>query len=140
MTDGTRVLKTVAVPLAIALVFLFFVPKMCSKVMGSKKLRPPTPTASAAADTALHISSDSPDAPASRSVNYPAGLDAQRVQYLIEINERFAVIAMAEMFNTFNNANNVNPLIAPALFNFDGFLREGVGDPRQVQLAVKLTF
>jgi hypothetical protein len=45
-----------------------------------------------------------------------------------------------EMFNTFNNANNVNPLSTPALFNFDGFLRTGVGDPRQVQLAVKLTF
>ena len=45
-----------------------------------------------------------------------------------------------EMFNTFNNENNVNPLSAPALFNFDGFLRAGVGDPRQVQLAVKVTF
>jgi hypothetical protein len=32
------------------------------------------------------------------------------------------------MFNTFNNANNVNPLSTPALFNFDGFLRQGVGD------------
>ena len=28
----------------------------------------------------------------------------------------------------------------PALFNFDGFLRTGVGDPRQVQLSVKLVF
>jgi len=45
-----------------------------------------------------------------------------------------------EMFNTFNNGNNINPLSAPALFNFDGFLRTGVGDPRQVQLSVKLTF
>ncbi|MBF8301606.1 MAG: enterobactin receptor protein, partial [Acidobacteria bacterium] len=27
-----------------------------------------------------------------------------------------------EMFNTFNNANNINPLTTPALFNFDGFL------------------
>ena len=27
-----------------------------------------------------------------------------------------------------------------ALFNFDGFLRQGVGDPRQVQLAVKVAF
>ena len=44
------------------------------------------------------------------------------------------------MFNTFNNANNINPLTTPALFNFDGFLRTGVGDPRQVQLAVKFTF
>jgi hypothetical protein len=45
-----------------------------------------------------------------------------------------------EMFNTFNNDNNINPLSTPALFNFDGFLRTGVGDPRQVQLAVKVTF
>jgi hypothetical protein len=50
------------------------------------------------------------------------------------------LIPTIEMFNTFNNANNVNPLSTPALFNFDGFLRTGVGDPRQVQLAVKLTF
>jgi len=34
----------------------------------------------------------------------------------------------------------VNPLTSVALFNFDGFLRQGVGDPRQVQLAVKFTF
>jgi hypothetical protein len=34
------------------------------------------------------------------------------------------------MFNTFNNDNNVNPLSTPALFNFDGFLRTGVRDPR----------
>ena len=45
-----------------------------------------------------------------------------------------------EMFNTFNNANNINPLTTPALFDFSGFLRTGVGDPRQVQLAVKFVF
>ena len=45
-----------------------------------------------------------------------------------------------EMFNTFNNANNVNPLTTVALFNFDGFLRQGVGDPRQMQIAVKFVF
>ena len=45
-----------------------------------------------------------------------------------------------EMFNTFNNANNINPLTTPALFNFDGFLRTGAGDPRQVQLSVKVVF
>jgi len=50
------------------------------------------------------------------------------------------IIPSLEMFNTFNNANNVNPLSTPALFNFDGFLRTGVGDPRQAQLAVKVTF
>jgi hypothetical protein len=54
--------------------------------------------------------------------------------------ERYAVIPIAEMFNTFNNANNVNPLTTPGLFNFDGFLRQGVGDPHTIQLAVKFVF
>jgi hypothetical protein len=53
---------------------------------------------------------------------------------------RLEVTPVLEMFNTFNNANNINPLSVPALFNFDGFLRTGIGDPRQVQLAVKFTF
>ena len=53
------------------------------------------------------------------------------------------------MFNTFNSRNYINSsflpgnqksLVAPSLFNFDGFLRQGVGDPRQVQLSVRLLF
>src|SRR5256885_4658291 len=54
--------------------------------------------------------------------------------------EKCALVPIVEMFNTFNNANNINPLSTPGLFNFDGFLRQGVGDPRVVQLAVKLVF
>jgi len=54
--------------------------------------------------------------------------------------ERYALIPQIEMFNSFNNKNNVNPLVSPALFNFDGFLRQGVGDPLQVQLSVKFLF
>jgi hypothetical protein len=42
--------------------------------------------------------------------------------------------------NSFNNGNNINPLVTPGLFNFDGFLRPGVGDPLEVQLSVKFTF
>lgn len=56
------------------------------------------------------------------------------------VSPKLEITPMIEMFNTFNNANNINPLSTPALFNFDGFLRTGVGDPRQVQLAVKVTF
>ncbi len=63
-----------------------------------------------------------------------------RVQRAFRIGTDYQIIPSLEMFNTFNNANNVNPLTTPALFNFDGFLRTGVGDPRQVQLAVKFTF
>jgi carboxypeptidase family protein/TonB-dependent receptor-like protein len=63
-----------------------------------------------------------------------------RIQRPFKFGERYALIPILEMFNTFNNANNINPLSTPGLFNFDGFLRTGVGDPRQLQLAVKFTF
>jgi len=52
----------------------------------------------------------------------------------------YELTPIIEMFNTFNNTNNINALTTNLLFNFDGFLRTGVGDPRQVQLAVKFTF
>jgi len=63
-----------------------------------------------------------------------------RLQRPIRVGMRVDIIPSVEMFNTLNNANNVNPLTTPALFNFDGFLRQGVGDPRQVQVAIKMTF
>ncbi|HEV2985262.1 MAG TPA: TonB-dependent receptor [Vicinamibacterales bacterium] len=63
-----------------------------------------------------------------------------RLQRAFRVGVSTQIIPSLEMFNTFNNANNVNPLTTPALFNFDGFLRQGVGDPRQAQLAVKVTF
>ena len=63
-----------------------------------------------------------------------------RIARPVKFGDRYALVPTLEMFNTFNSKNNVNPLSTPALFNFDGFLRAGVGDPRQVQLAVKFTF
>ena len=63
-----------------------------------------------------------------------------RLQRAFRVGKTIDVIPSLEMFNTFNNANNVNPLSTAGLFNFDGFLRQGVGDPRQVQLALKVTF
>ena len=63
-----------------------------------------------------------------------------RISRTFRFGDRYELIPTLEMFNTFNNENNINPLVTPALFNFDGFLRLGVGDPRQVQLAVKFVF
>ncbi len=66
-----------------------------------------------------------------------------------KFGERYQLIPTMEMFNTFNNDNrinslsgagNQNSLTAPSLFNFDGFLRQGVGDPRQLQLAIRFLF
>jgi len=63
-----------------------------------------------------------------------------RLQRPFHFTESVALIPIFEMFNTFNTENNINPLVTPGLFNFDGFLRQGVGDPRIVQLAVKFVF
>ena len=63
-----------------------------------------------------------------------------RLQRAFGVGTTVQIIPSVEMFNTFNNANNVNRLTTPALCNFDGFLRQGVGDPRQLQLAVKVAF
>jgi len=57
-----------------------------------------------------------------------------------QLGERMQIIPKLEIFNLFNNKNNVNPLSTPGLFNFDGFLREGVGDPREAQLSLRFEF
>ena len=72
-----------------------------------------------------------------------------RLSRRFKFGERYALIPTLEMFNTFNSKNrinalsgagNQNSLTAPSLFSFDGFLRQGVGDPRQLQLSVKFVF
>lgn len=62
------------------------------------------------------------------------------IQRPISLGERMRIIPKLEMFNAFNNKNNVSSSAAPVLFNFDGFLREGVGDPRQAQISVRFEF
>jgi hypothetical protein len=56
------------------------------------------------------------------------------------IGDKYLLVPRVEVFNTFNNTNNINPLSTPALFNFDGFLRLGVGDPLQAQLSLRFVF
>ncbi len=69
-----------------------------------------------------------------------------RIQRPFRLGDRVQIIPVIEMFNTFNNDNliiqdvNSGTPTTGGLFNFDGFLRQGSGDPRQLQLAVKFTF
>jgi hypothetical protein len=55
-------------------------------------------------------------------------------------DRKLELVPRVEVFNTFNNTNNLNPLSSPALFDFSGFLRVGVGDPRQAQLSLRFVF
>jgi hypothetical protein len=45
-----------------------------------------------------------------------------------------------DTFNLFNSKNLKQPQNGNLLFNFDGTLTSGLGDPRQAQLGVKLLF
>jgi hypothetical protein len=65
-----------------------------------------------------------------------------RLQWPIHLGskDRFELIPIVEAFNLTNSTNNVNPLSSDLLFNFDGFLRKGIGDPRQIQFAMRFVF
>jgi hypothetical protein len=47
---------------------------------------------------------------------------------------------IAEVFNLFNNKNLKKPGAVGLLFNFDGTVQSGLGDPRQAQLGVRVVF
>jgi hypothetical protein len=58
------------------------------------------------------------------------------------LGERFQLIPKVEVFNLFNNKNNINTISGSGtpLFDFDGFIRQGVGDPREAQLSIRFQF
>ncbi len=58
------------------------------------------------------------------------------------LGERYQIIPKVEVFNLFNNKNNINTISGSGtpLFDFDGFIRQGVGDPREAQLSVRFQF
>ncbi len=56
-----------------------------------------------------------------------------------KIGEKVTIEAIFEAFNLFNN-RNVKSVPGPLTFNFDGTVTAGFGDPRQVQLGVRVVF
>ncbi|HVS31766.1 MAG TPA: carboxypeptidase regulatory-like domain-containing protein [Thermoanaerobaculia bacterium] len=45
-----------------------------------------------------------------------------------------------DVFNLFNSKNLRRPEVTNLIFNFDGTVQSGVGDPRQIQLGVRLLY
>lgn len=92
MTDGTRILRTVGVPVVIAVVLLFMLPKMCARaVLVSKERKEKAERAAG-----LHIESTQ------KPVSYPAGLDSERIRYLVEIDARFSAPYTARVRKKFD--------------------------------------
>jgi hypothetical protein len=81
MTDETRILRTVGIPIVIGIVLLVAIPKTCAKAVIASKAR----QEKTAHEKGLHIESTQ------KPVSYPSGLDADRIRYLVETDTGFSM-------------------------------------------------
>ncbi len=63
-----------------------------------------------------------------------------RVDKNFRLSERFVLQGIIDVFNLQNRANPKHPETTGLLFNFDGTVQSGLGDPRQAQLGLRLVF
>ena len=63
-----------------------------------------------------------------------------RVNKNFKLSDRVQLQAIADVFNLTNRANPKHPETTSLLFNFDGTVQSGLGDPRQAQLGLRLIF
>ena len=63
-----------------------------------------------------------------------------RLSRPFRISGRKQVEALVEVFNVLNRDNFRDPSSASLLFNFDGTIRNGLGDPRQIQVGLRYGF
>lgn len=63
-----------------------------------------------------------------------------RAAKTFSLSERFRLQAIVDVFNLTNRANPKHPETTSLLFNFDGTVQSGLGDPRQAQLGLRLLF
>jgi hypothetical protein len=57
-----------------------------------------------------------------------------------KLSDRFTLQAIVDAFNLTNSSNPKHPETTGLLFNFDGTVQSGLGDPRQAQLGLRLIF
>ena len=53
---------------------------------------------------------------------------------------RLTIQPSLDVFNVFNSANFRRPEVTNLIFNFDGTVQSGNGDPRQAQLGLRILF
>jgi hypothetical protein len=74
-----------------------------------------------------------------RRDNSFAGWDLRLTKGL-RINSSQSIEAIVEVFNVLGRNNFRDPAFGSLLFNFDGTIRNGLGDPRQIQAGVRYQF
>ncbi len=63
-----------------------------------------------------------------------------RLDKRFKLSERFTLQAIVDVFNLTNRSNPKHPETTSLLFNFDGTVQSGLGDPRQAQVGLRLLF
>ncbi|MDQ3517222.1 MAG: TonB-dependent receptor [Gemmatimonadota bacterium] len=63
-----------------------------------------------------------------------------RISRPFRVSNRGSVEAVLEVFNVLNTDNFRDPAAVAPLFNFDGTIRSGLGDPRQLQAGLRYVF
>lgn len=61
-----------------------------------------------------------------------------RLSREFQLNDRVSLEPIFEVFNLFNSENLLAPQTTNLIFNFDGTIRAGLGDPRQAQFGLRL--
>ena len=56
------------------------------------------------------------------------------------LRDRFSIEPIVEVFNLLNSTNLLVPQTTNLIFNFDGTVRAGLGDPRQMQVGARLVW
>ena len=74
-----------------------------------------------------------------RKDNTYSALDV-RFSKEFKLGKTSAVEPIVEVFNLFNSPNILVPQNTNLIFNFDGTIRAGLGDPRQVQVGARLVW
>ena len=68
------------------------------------------------------------------------GQSAVRAQEDFSVGAKIAIFVKFEVFNLTNSRNVRDPTAKNLLFNFDGTVQTGLGDPRQAQFGVRVLF
>ena len=63
-----------------------------------------------------------------------------RVARAVQAGRERAIEPIFEVFNLTNSKNIRRPEVTNLIFNFDGTVQSGLGDPRQAQLGVRVRF
>ncbi len=61
-----------------------------------------------------------------------------RVGREFQVNDGVSIEGIFEIFNLFNGRNPRSPEVTNLIFNFDGTVTSGLGEPRQMQLGLRL--